>query len=321
VLAGAGNISIRVLDVAHTGAGFVAAGWSLDRPFGDRMLWTSPDGSTWTAHPGSQGDGMAAAAAVCGDTDRVVVVGWHGDLAGTGSVGAVWVGPPPDGVVSEPPAPPEAATPEVTVDPVVVTGSTRVWVRGRIEGGEGDVAVWLVPVAGDPLRLCLARMVGSRFDCRVYPDDVPVGLYDVALGLPEGVVPGLTLEIVPDGTRLASLHAVYHATLWPLLLTMGVRNDGDTPLDLTGWRLVSGGPEFAYPTGAVLDPGETFLLAFEGPGGGTCPESTDRFVHWCTVVGDGHRIDFDDGELLWRGGDVTLVDADGTGVATWSPPR
>jgi hypothetical protein len=121
-----------------------------------------------------------------------------------------------------------------------------------------------------------------------------------------------------------TVSAVYQATLWPLLQSVSVRNHGADPIDVAGWTLADSGGSgdpFTFPDGASIDPGSSFLLDFSGAGGGNCPEPTDRYVHWCRLVGDGGRIDFGDGDLLWRGGDVELHDAAGTLVAVWTVPR
>ena len=329
--------STRVHGVAGNASGYIAVGLALERPFGNYVLWTSADGESWRRFllddPGRD-DGMVGAFAVASGDDRIVVVGSSTDLAGVAGSGAVWVGPAPPGsvpsvaVAESDPGPGSAA---LSIEPSRAVAATRVLVRGRIpegsEAGEG-VVVSLVAAGGERITLCEAPLVASRFECRARLGEAAPGLAEgvyriVADGLDEGSI-DVEIEVLPEGSTVVTLSSIYNRTLWPLLQSLSVRNHGAEPLDLEGWlladnRRVDAG--YSFPAGTIVEPGSSLIIDFGGPGGGICPEATPRYIHWCHIAGDGSRIDFADGQLLWQGGDVELTDPEGGAQATWSPPR
>jgi len=81
-------------------------------------------------------------------------------------------------------------------------------------------------------------------------------------------------------------------------------NDGDAPVDLTGWsvRDESTSHRFRFPTGFGLAPGATVVI-YSG-----CGSDTDLELYWC------------DGDPVWNNGGDTgfLVDVDGQFVDTLS---
>lgn len=87
--------TIRMLGVAADGAGYVAAGWRDSAGNGNAVVWTSPDGRTWTRMPDDDsfsGGGMAGVTVRDGRIVAIGTVGWPDDHFAT-----VWLHPVPAG--------------------------------------------------------------------------------------------------------------------------------------------------------------------------------------------------------------------------------
>ncbi|MFQ5516145.1 MAG: hypothetical protein ACE5E8_01080 [Acidimicrobiia bacterium] len=184
--------------------------------------------------------------------------------------------------------------------------------------------VWLLDPAGEPVQACETPLRGRRLICFFTPGEIglAIGAYRVAVGEVGDVVPGVALEVVPDGTLLVTIDAVYQGTMWPLLQWLTVRSHVPEPVSLSGWALVDvvTGHQFVFPGGTELHQGRSVQLDFSGPGGGTCPPSTSLYFHWCSVVSDYGRIDYSDEGAFWGGGAVELWDAGENVIAVWIRP-
>ena len=140
VLLGEPNAATRMHGVTAFGGGYVAVGYTLERPYTAYRIWTSDDGHTWRrfdlSDPGTEW-ATTAAFDVVATPGGVVMVGKLAHLDNTTGEAAVWIGPPPEGVpVSSPLEPRDepvaASSVSVTIDPPSAVAATRVWVRGRL---------------------------------------------------------------------------------------------------------------------------------------------------------------------------------------------
>lgn len=337
----AANASTQMHGIFASRDGFVAVGSTFEGPTGRYVIWTSTNGGDWRRFDLADPDGglpTTTAHAVAGNHDQVIVAGAAFDVNGALGQGAVWLGPPLPDVTVSLPIQPEAPTEQdpteatLTVDPDRAVQATQIWVRGRLPADAPDdevVAVWLHSASGGPRELCEATRQGRNFDCRVHLGDLPdppePGEYLLAV---EEAAPtaaaGAVLEVLPEGSMVMALSAVYSSNWWPLLQSLHIRNKGADPVDLGGWSIQNGGGSgtpFVFPAGTIVAPGDSVTVAFGSTFGATCFENTDSFFNWCRVVGDGDTVNYTDADAFWKGGAVNLVDPAGVVNDTWEAPK
>ncbi len=337
-LAGAEGAATRIASVAAVADGFVAVGHSLERPASRHVIWTAdPSGTVWSrldlADPG--GDVSTSAFSVATDSNRVVVAGATFDITYSEASGAIWVGPaPPSLEVSAPipTAPPDESEPaegegSLEIDPNQAVGATSLRIVGRLPDGHGLDEVLVQLDAGETaIDLCRAVTQGRTFMCRatiaeLVPQPEPGTYTVVADGIASSTEP-VTVEILPEGSRIIRLSGIYTPTYGPLVQSAIVQNKGGEDLDISYWAIVNEGrdePRFDFPAGTTVPAGSSVGLDFGGPMGARCPEDTDQYFHWCRVVSDSGRVDYGEEEMLWRGGTLQLVDDNGAVVAEWRP--
>jgi hypothetical protein len=86
---------IHMLGVSRDGAGYVAVGWRDSAGNGNAVVWTSPDGRTWTRladDDSFSGGGMAGVTVLAGRIVAIGTVGWPDDHFAT-----VWIHAAPGG--------------------------------------------------------------------------------------------------------------------------------------------------------------------------------------------------------------------------------
>ena len=176
--------------------------------------------------------------------------------------------------------------------------------------------------------MCEATRLGRNFDCPRRLGDLPdppaPGEYSLALEETEpAATTAAVLEVLPEGSTVMALSAVYSSNWWPLLQSLHVRNKGADPVDVGGWKLENAGgfgTPFVFPAGTIVAPGSSVTLAFGSTFGATCFDNTESFFNWCRVVGDGDTVNYSDADAFWKGGAVNLVDPAGTIHDTWEAP-
>ncbi|HHC07411.1 MAG TPA: hypothetical protein ENK55_01655 [Actinobacteria bacterium] len=305
---------VRIHDVVAGPAGYVAVGSVSDGMERNRMvLWFSPNGRSWTRQdveqPLSVVGGNVIPARLAAGRESVIAVGSEFEPLGK-SVGAVWISPPRGGteqlLVYQPPAEQRATiavNPPQAVEESVVTVEVSTEARAPVSVAIGDTSV------------CLAEGAGATKRCTFRPVDVGigVGVYEIAADV--GVA--TSFEVLPRGSIVMALDAIYQPTTWPLVFAVLVRNQSALDLDLSGWVIEDAdGDRFTFPAGTLLPAAATATVSQSGTLGSPCPPDQGLSFHLCNAFGSDV---IDESVQIWGGNELVLRDPDGQAVASWSP--
>lgn len=305
--------SIRIYDVIATSEGFVAAGAHIVGTDFERMTWTSPDGVTWTQLDLADTTELGGSVAFGLAADDGVVVAVGADVGDEQSYGAIWVSPSPsDFVPSSPPVTEDikGSVPRIeAVNPSRASADTEVVVR--VESDE----LQEVPVLVDGAVACTATGSGKRKSCAFTPGSLglSVGSHNVSVGSDSSES---LLEVVPPGTPILTIDAVYQPNTWPLVFAVFVRNHGSVPVNIEGWSVTDrGGDTYVVRDVTIVPPGRSLTISQEGREGDPCPPDTGLSRHMCNylndaVIGPSNRV--------WSGSDMTLLDPEGNKIDVWS---
>jgi hypothetical protein len=301
-------------DVRATTAGFIVTGAHVDGTDFKRLTWMSQDGLTWRLLDLVDSSDLGGTVAFGLAAHDGVVVAVGAEVGDEKSIGAIWVSPAPTNVVLSLPATADVdSVPHINeVIPSRAAADTEV----AVEVGSAGSGAVLVTV-GDTVA-CNATGPSDSKRCTFTPGSlgIPLGTHEISVG-PDSQ--NWMLEVVPAGTPILTIDAVYQPNTWPLVFAVFVKNRGADPVDLKGWWIADrNGDAYVVRDVTVVPPGGSLTISQAGNEGSPCPPDEGLSRHMCNYFGDAV---IDHSNRVWSGSDLTLSDPSGTEVDVWSRPR
>ena len=134
-------------------------------------------------------------------------------------------------------------------------------------------------------------------------------------GLFPGMFEPVALEVLPAGSIVMTVNAIYDPKNWPMIFAVFINNNGADAVDLSGWIVrESDGDSFQFPDGTILEPGSTATISQTDPTDKPCPGDIGSVFYMCNAFGSDT---VSQETQVWHGGTLTLIDADGLNVASW----